>query len=171
MFSKIFNSLLHRKIIVIVAIAYCSCLVACHTNNDILQPNETIAVQDSVATLARAIAKDVTLDGPVAWLRYFDSSANFFMASGGELQFANYDSAKNFINNTLVKSISKIELHWTDIRIDPLTLKLAGMAATFHENITDASGKQFSFNGYFTATAKQTPQGWKLHNLHWSMLQ
>lgn len=92
------------------------------------------------------------------------------MASEGQLVFPNNDSAKNFIKNTLVKSISKIELHWNNIRVDPLTTRLAGIAANFHEDITDYEGKKITEDGYFTGIAHQTPQGWQLRNAHWSVI-
>ena len=81
---------------------------------------------------------------------------NFFMASGGQIAFPNYDSANNFIKNVLVKNIRKIELEWKNIHIDPLTPHLANMAADFHEDITDLNGKTLPYNGYFTGIAEQT---------------
>jgi hypothetical protein len=108
--------------------------------------------------------------GQVAWLRYFENTPEFFMASDGQLVFPNIDSATRFINNTLVKKINKIELHWSNIHIDPLSVMFAGMAASFHEDITDFTGKKISVDGYFTGIAQKTPHGWQLRNLHWSII-
>jgi hypothetical protein len=61
-------------------------------------------------------------------------------------------------------------LHFTNIHIDPFTSEAAGIAADFHEDLTDFSGKINSINGYFTATAHQTGGEWKLRNVHWSLI-
>jgi hypothetical protein len=143
--------------------------LSCNNHPTSLQPNEFAAVQDSVLLMAESIAKNISHDGPVAWPRYFEDTPEFFMASEGQLVFPNYDSAKNFINHTLVKNIRAIELHWGNIRIDPITGTAADIAATFHEDITDAAGKTSPQDGYFTGLAHQTPQGWKLKNAHWSI--
>ena len=119
--------------------------------------------------MVEMIAKDVTREGPVAWLRYFENTPGFFMASGGNLAFPDNDSATNFIKNDLVKIISKIELRWSNIRIDPLTPAFANVAANFHEDITDSTGKKMT-DGYFTGVAERAPQGWQLRNAHWSYL-
>jgi hypothetical protein len=155
-----------RTIILLTLIAL---TVSCSSNLETFSPQKKKAVEDSVLIMAEKIAKDVSKEGPVAWLRYFENSSDFFMASNGQLVFANYDSAKNIVNNTLVKSIAKIELRWSNIRIDPLTSGLAGMAANFHEDITDANGSKVPADGYFTAIAEQTSRGWKLRNAHWSI--
>src|ERR1035437_8880150 len=144
--------------------------ISCSNNTESLKPKQASDIQDSVRQMAESIAKNVSHEGPTAWLRYFENTPAFFMASEGQLVFPNNDSAKNFINNILVKSISKIELHWSNIRIDPFTSKLAGIAAIFHEDITDSAGSKLPHDGYFTGIAHQTSQGWKLHNAHWSII-
>ena len=127
-------------------------------------------VKDSVQKMANSIAQSISQQGPVAWLQYFENAPDFFMASEGKLVFPNYDTAKNFITNTLVKLIRKIELRWGDVRINPLTNDLASMAATFHEDLTDAAGKTTPQDGYFTGLAHHTTHGWKLLNAHWSVI-
>jgi hypothetical protein len=136
--------------------------------SDSMTPAQCSIVQDSVRKMAESITRNVNGKGPVAWLRYFENSPGFFMVSDGQLVFPNYDSATNFIENTLIKNITKIKLQWSNIRIDPITCKSAGMAANFHENITYSSGKTVPADGYFTAIVRQTSDGWKLHNAHWS---
>ena len=143
-------------------------MISCGNHTETYTSNEFGIVRDSVQIMAESIAKDVSREGPAAWIRYFENTPDFFMASEGRLVFPNNDSATNFIRNTLVKSISKIELHWNSIRIDPLSTKLAGISAGFHEDITDNTGKKISEDGYFTGIAEQTSQGWKLRNAHWS---
>jgi hypothetical protein len=115
------------------------------------------------------IARDISAKGPIAWLGYFDNSPEFFMANDGQLAFRNYQSAQTFIKDTLVKSISKINLKWSNTRIDVLSLCVASIGSNFHEDITFANGKPMPFNGYFTGTAIRRGKSWKLRNLHWSM--
>ncbi len=144
-------------------------LLSCNNNSDSLHAKQVSDVKDSVQQMTASIAKDVSRDGPVAWLRYFENTPNFFMASEGQLVFQNYDSANNFINHVLVKNIRKIELHWRNTRIDPLTYTLASIAAMFHEDITNSAGIKIPMDGYFTGIAQHTSGGWKLLSVHWSV--
>lgn len=145
-------------------------LLACHTNTGALTAAQSATVRDSVQQLTEAIAGNVSHDGPVAWLRYFEPSPAFYMASEGKLVFPNIDSATGFINTVLIKNFRSIQLRWSDVRIDPYTPALAGIAAGYHEDITDTSGKTITSDGYFTGTAEKTSAGWQLRNAHWSSL-
>ena len=145
-------------------------LIACHTNTGALTAGQSAMVRDSVQQLTQAIANNVSHDGPVAWLRYFESSPAFYMASEGKLVFPNIDSATGFINKVLIKNFLGIQLRWSDVRIDPYTLTLAGIAAGYHEVLTDVSGKTISSDGYFTGTAEKLSTGWQLRNSHWSAI-
>lgn len=156
-----------RNYFVLTVFIFCF-ISSCSNNTGAFTSEERSLVQDSVQLMAESIEKNVSQQGPMAWLRYFESAPDFFMASDGRLVFPNIDTATNFINTILIKSISKIELHWSNIRIDPLTAEIASISAAFHEDITDATGKKTPHDGYFTAIAHQTKQGWKLHNAHWS---
>jgi SnoaL-like domain len=153
-----------------IIIGLLCCIVACSDNKKAYTTNQLAAVRDSVQIMTESIARDVSGEGPVAWLKYFENTPDFFMASEGRLVFPNSDSATAFIKNILVKSISKIELRWDHIRIDPLTTKLAGVSANFHEDIIDPTGKKIVGDGYFTGIAEETSQGWKLRNAHWSVI-
>ena len=117
-----------------------------------------------------SISRNVSQHGPIAWLKYFENTSDFFMVSDGQLVFPNIDTATNFINNVLVKVIPKIQLSWSNIRIDPFTTSFAGISTVYHEDITDSSGKTTPHDGYFTGIAHQTSQGWKLRNAHWSSI-
>lgn len=141
---------------------------ACNSTTESMTAKQIASVNDSVQKMVDQIAKEVSQQGPVAWLHYFEHTSEFFMAVQGQLVFPNDDSATNFINNTLVKSISRITLHWSNIRIDPMSLQFANIAANFHEDVTDAGGQTTSTDGYFTGTAHQTTTGWVLRNAHWS---
>jgi hypothetical protein len=145
-------------------------LLACNSRSSSSDARQISTVRGSVGMMMESITVSVSQQGPVAWLHYFEDTANFFMASEGRLVFPNNDSARNFINNTLVKTISKIELQWHDIRIEPLTANFTQIAASFHEDITDSTGKKIPEDGYFTALAHHTSSGWKLMNAHWSII-
>ena len=148
---------------------FCS-ISSCKNNAESFTPQERSIVQDSVRLMADSIAKDISAKGPVIWLRYFENTPDFFMAADGQLAFPNFDTATNFINHTLIKIMPKIQLRWTNIRIDPLSTKLASFSAVYHEDITDPAGKTTAYDGYFTGIAHQTSQGWKLRNAHWSSM-
>ena len=86
-----------------------------------------------------------------------------------KLVFPDNKHAADFINDTLAKSINKIELKWSNIRIDSLTPTMAKMAASFNEVLTDMAGKKMPMDGYFTALVQHTAEGWQLRNAHWSL--
>jgi hypothetical protein len=139
-------------------------------NSSDLSQNQYSQVRDSVQEMARQIAIDISRNGPIAWLRHFSDTAAFFMASDGQLMFPNYDSASSFIRNKLVKMLTKIELSWTDTRVDPLNENLAMLAASFKEVMTDSAGGVRKESGYFSGLAQRTIKGWQLRNAHWSLL-
>ena len=143
---------------------------SCRNNADPLTKEQSSVVKDSVQQMFESIATAVSHEGPLAWLRYFENSPDFYMAADGQLVFPDNHAATNFLKNIYAKSVSRIELRWKDIRIDPLTSKTAGVAAIFHEDITDTAGKMSPSDGYFTGIAEQTAQGWQLLNAHWSMI-
>ncbi len=120
--------------------------------------------------MALHIADDLYKQGPIAWVTYFEKTPQFYMASGGMLAFPNNDSATAFVKNILAKNIKNIQLTWNDMRVDPLTPQLAGLAATYNEVLNGTDGKQILATGYFTAVAEKTAEGWQLRNLHWSII-
>ncbi len=142
--------------------------VSCKENTTTLTTEQTATVKDSVLQLAEVTAKDVSVRGPIAWLDHFENSPNFFMANDGILAFPDYKTAELFIKNTLVKQIQNIKLKWSDVRVDALTPEIAIMAAKYHEDITDNSGKTTPYDGYLTATVEHTFKGWEFLNVHWS---
>ena len=145
-------------------------IVSCNNCADSLTSAQSSVIKDSVNQMVETIAKSISHEGPLVWLRYFENSPDFFMAADGQLVFPDNNAATNFLKNIYAKSVSRIELKWKDIRIDPLTNKIAGVAAFFHENITDTAGKMSPSDGYFTGIAERTAQGWQLRNAHWSMI-
>jgi hypothetical protein len=155
----------------LVLLSFTCCFISsCNNNTETLNPKERSLVQDSVQFMAESIAKNISNKGPAGWLRYFEHTPDFFMASDGLLVFPNIDTATIIINNELIKVMPKIQLRWGNIRIDPLSANLAIIAAPYHEDITDSAGKITPHEGYFTGTAHRTSQGWKLRNAHWSSI-
>ena len=143
---------------------------SCRNHADSLTKEQSSVVKDSVRQMFESIATAVSHEGPLAWLRYFENSPNFYMAADGQLVFPDNGAATNFLKNIYAKSVRSIDLRWKDIRIDPLTSRTAGVAAIFHEDITDTAGKMSPSDGYFTGIAEQTSQGWQILNSHWSMI-
>ena len=145
-------------------------IFSCNHQQQKLTPDQASNVKTSVTNLTVNIASDVSTKGPIAWLNYFENSPDFFMASEGQIVFHNYASAQTFIQDTLTKNISKIHLQWSHIRVNALSTQTASIGSNFHEDMTIiASNKTISVDGYFTATAILTNNGWKLRNLHWSL--
>lgn len=126
-------------------------------------------IQTGVRRMADSIAREVTADGPIAWIRYMEASPGFFMASGENLAFPNIDSAVTFVRG-FAGGIRHIKLAWNDIRVDPLTSRIAVMGASFREAITDTADHRMRIGGYFTAVAEETPSGWRVRDMNWSML-
>ncbi|OCX50910.1 hypothetical protein BEL04_19500 [Mucilaginibacter sp. PPCGB 2223] len=148
----------------------CACLmVSCNSANQTLVAEQQAKVRTEVQQFADSIATGITKNGPMAWLKYFGDSPGFFMASDGQLVFRDRLAAEQFITGTLVKTISRIDLQWNNIRVDPLSPDIAVIAAGFHEDLTDNKGKLTGYGGYFTGVAQKTDKGWQLRDAHWSI--
>ncbi len=158
----------HLKYWALVLLAF-SMTVSCKRTHGKLSTEQSVLVKDSVSRMAINIAADISKKGPGAWLNYFEDNPNFFMANEGQLVFKDYQSAKTFILNTLVKNIPVIKLRWDNLRVDPLTARLASIGADFHEDQVTSGGKKLSYDGYFTGIAHYDGHGWKLRNTHWSI--
>ncbi|MDH5195931.1 MAG: hypothetical protein OEY20_01620 [Gemmatimonadota bacterium] len=125
------------------------------------------AMRDSVVGFATTIARHLSEDGPVAWLRYFETSPAFFMASDGQVVFRSSDSATVLVEG-LARTVAALNLEWVELRVEPLAPGLAVVGASYRESITDTAGVIMEFGGFMTAVARHTPDGWRLRNLHWS---
>ena len=143
-------------------------IFSCNYSKPQLTPDEIGRVQHSVNKLTKDLTLDIMLKGPTAWLNYIQDTANFFMATDGQLAFKDHKSAVRFIQDSLEKNVSQIILSWKNMRIDPLTNSIASVGSDYSEAITDKSGKTDYYNGYFTATVVQVDEGWKFRNMHWS---
>ena len=144
-------------------------LASCHTATTTMTDEAAAQVRSAVQKMADSLVIDLSREGPSAWMKYFEHTPGFYMASEGKLAFPDIDSASVFINTVLVRNIHGIQLRWSGLRIDPYTPGLAGMAATFHEDLTDAAGNTIPQDGYFSGTAEKTATGWQLRNAHWSI--
>jgi hypothetical protein len=147
---------------------YISVAVSCKKNSGHFAAVENVLVKDSVTRMTTNIAKDLSAQGPIAWLDYFEKAPGFFMANDGQLALNDYPAAVSFVKTTLIKRIPKIALQWKNVKIDPLSSTFAAIGADFHENIVFSDGKTISVDGYFTGTAHFDGKRWKLRNLHWS---
>jgi len=131
--------------------------------------DEAAATTNAVRAFANGVADDVTRRGPLAWSDHFENTPNFFMASNGQLAFANGEAAMRGIKD-VPKFITHLELRWGDpMLVDPLTPTLAMIAAPYHEIQFDPAGHRVEENGYFTGLAELGPAGWKFRNAHWSV--
>jgi hypothetical protein len=142
---------------------------SCKNHSTSSQQKPDPAVLDGVHQMLDSIAVNVSEKGPVAWLNYFENTPDFFMATDGQLDFPNKDTAAIIINNKIVKQIMAIDLKWNNIHIDALSGTLAAIGADFHEVITDPNGNKLPVDGYFTGIAHRSVEGWQLRNLHWSI--
>jgi hypothetical protein len=152
-------------LLVLPAIAF---MLSCGYSKQQLTPDEIGHVQRKVTDLTKNIAADVSTKGPGVWVNYLQDTSCFFMADNGQLAFKDYKSATKFVRDTLSKSMPKVNLKWSNIRVDPLTNQIACIGSDYHEDVTDSTGKVTPYDGYFTATAVLVNDEWKLRNMHWS---
>jgi hypothetical protein len=143
-------------------------LLSCGHRRGPLTEKESAVIRDSVTQLTANIARDLSANGPAVWLNYFEDAPGFFMVDDGSLAFPDYNSAKRFVQDTLVKLFPHITLNWSSVRVHPLSRRLASIDAEFHEVLMPATGEHIPTQGYFTGVAALTAHGWKLRNLHWS---
>jgi hypothetical protein len=150
------------------ALAGCSARTAGPAELPSRTPVNAAATGESVRTFMQTVAHDVTQEGPLAWLRFFDAGPGFFMAVNGQLAFPNAAAADEGTKN-FARTINRIELTWgDDLRVDPLTSKLAVVAASWRENQVDKAGHRTEEAGYFTGLAEYRTGRWRFRDAHWS---
>jgi hypothetical protein len=126
------------------------------------------AIRESARAFMQTVAHDVTQDGPLAWLKFFDAGPGFFMAVNGQLVFPNAAAAEEGTRN-FARTINSINLVWgDDLRVDPLTADLAVVAASWREIQVDKAGLRVEQAGYFTGLAEYRDGLWRFRNAHWS---
>ena len=134
-----------------------------------LAAQKRAAVETSVSEFMNQVAQEVTQNGPIEWQKQFQDSPSFFMASDGQLAFANGHAAMQGIQ-TLPNIIKKIELRWSDVRVDVLTADLAAVGASWQEVREDPQGHTLTQKGYFTGVAQQENSRWQFRDAHWSTI-
>lgn len=134
-----------------------------------LSQSQSAAVESAVRAFVQTVAHDVTQDGPSAWRKHLSDGPAFFMAVNGQMVFPNSEAATAGIQ-AFAPTIKHIELTWADdLRVDPLTSNLAGVAATYHEIQISTNGERIDETGFFTGTAENQKGRWQFRNAHWSM--
>lgn len=160
------NSRLSSSTAVII-LAACLLGVAGSGRSQNLTADEALVVHKGVDEFMQTVAHSVTQDGPLAWLKCFDTSPTFFMAVNGQMAFPDGASAQEGTRK-FAQTIRHIELTWGDLRIDPLTNHLAVVAASWHETQVDNTGHSVNETGYFTGLAEYREGRWQFRNAHWS---
>jgi hypothetical protein len=159
-----------RLLLPLGTLLLCGCHGRAHSlASPSLTDEERIEVIGDVRVFALEVAQDVTLRGPAAWAGHFSSAPEFFMASQGELRFANGAAAAQGVAE-LPKSLKRINLRFgDDLRVDPLTRDFAVVGASFSEVLTDTTEHDIPVSGYFTGVAERRDGQWVFRNAHWSL--
>jgi hypothetical protein len=150
------------------ALAGCSARTAGSAELQSLTPASAAAIDESARTFMHTVAHDVTQEGPLAWLKFFNTGPEFFMAVNGQLAFPNAAAAKEGTQN-FARTHNHIELTWgDDLRVDPLTAELAVVATSWREIQVDKAGHRSEETGYFTGLAEYRDGRWRFRDAHWS---
>jgi hypothetical protein len=152
----------------LLALVFAGCLTCRAGASESRPSTEDHAVDQAVRALMQTVAQDVTRNGPLAWLKYFDTGPAFFMAVNGQMAFPNSAAAEEGTRK-FAQTISHIELKWgNDLRVDPLTTRLAAIAVSWREIQVDTAGHRVDETGYFTGLAEYRGGHWQFRNAHWS---
>jgi hypothetical protein len=167
--SHLFAAPTWHRAPLLAAIAFATFIVcSAGTSETQLTREHAAAVDRDVRAFMQTVSHAVTQDGPLAWLKYFDSSPAFFMAVNGQMAFPNAAAAQEGTRK-FAQTISHIELKWgDDLRIDPLTAELAVVASSWHEVQIDAAGHRVDESGFFTGLAEYHDGHWLFRDAHWS---
>jgi hypothetical protein len=126
------------------------------------------SVNQAVRAFMQTVSRSVTQDGPMAWIKYFDTSPAFFMAVNGQIAFSNTAAAQEGTRK-FAQTIRHIELNWgNDLRVDPLTNEFAVVAVSWREIQVDTAGHSVTETGYFTGLAEYREGRWQFRDAHWS---
>ena len=155
-------------LLAIFASAGCSARTSGSAELQSLTPTSAAAIDESARAFMHTVAHDVTQEGPLAWLRFFDTGPGFFMAVNGQLVFPNAAAAREGTQN-FARTINRIDLTWgNDLRVDPLTAELSVVAASWREVQIDKAGHRIEQAGYFTGLAEYRDGHWRFRDAHWS---
>jgi hypothetical protein len=148
-------------------------LVGCRENQASVAESAPSAEQragaeQGVRQFMAQVAQDVTREGPLAWKKEFWGGPEFFMASDGQLAFANGPAARQGIEG-VAQMIKQVDLKWgDDLRVDVLKPALAVVGTSWQEERQDAQGHHVKESGYFTAVVEQRDGKWVFRDAHWS---
>jgi hypothetical protein len=157
-----------RMILLLAAAVFAGCTAGGAGASGSQLPTGDHAVDQAVRVFMQTVAHDVTQDGPLAWLKYFDTGPAFFMAVNGQMAFPSAAAAQEGTRK-FAQTISHMELKWgDDLRVDPLTAELAVIAVSWRETLIDTAGHRVDEAGYFTGLAEYQKGRWQLRNAHWS---
>lgn len=131
-------------------------------------PTKAGTTEGGVRSFMVQVAHDVTQEGPLAWIKYFENSPAFFMAVNGQLAFPDSNSAK-VGTQEFARTINRIELTWgQDLRVDTLTADLAVVAVSWREIQIDTAGHRVEESGMFTGLVEFRDGRWQFRDVHWS---
>jgi len=167
---KTLSVLIWRSTLLLAALASAGCSARTSGSAELqsLTPASDAAIDESARTFMHTVAHDVTQEGPLAWLKFFDTGPAFFMAVNGQLVFPNATAAKEGTQN-FARTINRIDLTWgNDLRVDPLTAELAVVAASWREIQVDKAGHRIEEAGYFTGLVEYRDGHWRFRDAHWS---
>lgn len=167
---KTLSTLFWRSTLLLAAFGSsgCSTGTAGSVELRLLTPASAAAIDESARTFMHTVAHDVTQEGPLAWLKFFNTGPEFFMAVNGQLAFPNAAAANEGTQN-FARTINRIELTWgDDLRIDPLPAELAVVAAPWREIQVDKAGHRTEYAGYFTGLVEYRDGRWRFRDAHWS---
>jgi len=149
--------------------AFLYCIIAC-CNSSHSSSNETsFKMKEEVILMLDSVRNDIGWNGPIKWIKYFEDTSAFYMASEGKLVFSDYNAAKKFITDTLVHKVSGIVLDWQNINIDSICENTVAINTYYHEDLMIINDSAIHEMGYCTAIADRTNTGWKFRTLHWSV--
>jgi hypothetical protein len=167
---KILSTLIWQSTLLLAAFGSAGCFARTAGSAELqsLTPASAAAIDESARTFMHSVAHDVTQEGPLAWLKFFNTGPEFFMAVNGQLAFPNAAAAKEGTQN-FARTHNHIELTWgDDLRVDPLTAELAVVAASWREIQVDKAGHRSEETGYFTGLAEYRDGHWRFRDAHWS---
>jgi hypothetical protein len=167
---KTLFTLIWRSTLLLAAFGSTGCSTGTASSAELqsVTPPSAAAIDERARTFMHTVAHDVTQEGPLAWLKFFNTGPEFFMAVNGQLAFPNAAAAKEGTQN-FARNIPRIDLTWgDDLRVDPLTAELAVVAASWHEIQTDKAGHRNETAGYFTGLVEYRDGHWRFRDAHWS---
>lgn len=154
--------------IVLLALAASLARAAAPSPSVTLSAADSAEVRQGVRSFMQSVAHDVTRQGPRAWSRYFEDGPAFFMAVNGQVAFSSGMAAKNGIPR-IALMFRRTQLDWgNDLRIDPLSRRLALVAVPWREVLTPANGEVMKQTGFFTGLAEYRDRRWQFRDVHWS---